>query len=80
MPNIHTELVDTRKAKRFALLDFCSSFWQAPLHKDGQPLYAFITPEGIVMPTRASQGGCSFASNFQEGSNDVFLDFCLIRM
>ncbi|MEM1369511.1 MAG: reverse transcriptase family protein, partial [Cyanobacteria bacterium P01_H01_bin.15] len=74
MPNIDAELVDTRKAKRFALIDFCSSFWQAPLDPDSQAFYAFMAANGVVMPTRTPQGGCNSAANFQEKVEPCFIE------
>ena len=64
MPNIETELSEARGSKAFASIDFCSGFWQAPLHDASQPLFAFMTPEGVVMPTPTTQGGMNSAANF----------------
>jgi len=72
MPNIEAELADARGAKSFASIDFCSGYWQAPLHEDSQPLFAFMTPDGVVMPTRTTQGGTNSAANFQEKVEKCF--------
>ena len=72
MPNIEAELHDTRHATVFCLIDFCSGYWQAPLHPDSQRLFAFMTPEGVVMPTRTPQGGCNSAANFPEKIGECF--------
>lgn len=72
MPNIEAELNDARGAKAFASIDFCSGYWQAPLHTESQPLFAFMTPHGVVMPTRTTQGGTNSAPNFQEKVADCF--------
>ena len=74
MPNIEAELADARGAKAFAAIDFCSGYWQAPLHPDSQPLFAFMTPEGVVMPTRTTQGGTNSAANFQEKVAECFAE------
>jgi len=74
MPNIDAELSDTRGATAFAGIDFCSGYWQAPLHPDSQPLFAFMTPDGVVMPTRTTQGGCNSAANFQEKVEQCFAE------
>lgn len=74
MPNIKAELADTRGSKAFAGIDFYSGYWQAPLHPDSQPLFAFSTPDGVVMPTRTTQGGCKSAANFQEKVEQCFLE------
>lgn len=75
MPNIEAELNDTRGSKAFAAIDFCSGYWQAPLHPESQPLFAFMTPDGVVMPTRTTQGGCNSAANFQEKVSQCFSSF-----
>ena len=72
MPNIESELADARDARAFAAIDFCSGYWQAPLHPDSQPLFAFMTPDGVVMPTRTTQGGTNSAANFQEKLAECF--------
>ena len=74
MPNIEAELADARGAKVFATIDFCYGYWQAPLHPDSQPLFAFIGPDGVVMPTRTTQGGMNFAANFQEKVSECFAE------
>lgn len=74
MPNIEAELADTRGSKAFAGIDFCSGYWQVPLHPDSQPLFAFSTPDGVVMPTRTTQGGCNSAANFQEKVEQCFTE------
>lgn len=54
MLNIEAELNDTRGSRALAAIDFCSWYWQAPLHLDSQPLFGFMTPNGVVMPTRTT--------------------------
>jgi len=56
----------TSYVSTYGAIDFCSGYWQAPLHPDSQPLFAFMTPDGVVMPTRTTQGGTNSAANFQE--------------
>lgn len=72
MPNVEAELPDTRGSKAFPGIDFCSDYWQAPLHPESQPIFAFSTPDGIVMPTRTTQGGCNSAANFQQKVEQCF--------
>ena len=74
MPNIEAELSDVRGATAFAGIDFCSGYWQLPLHPESQPLFAFMTPDGVVMPTRTRQGGCNSAANFQEKVEQCFIE------
>lgn len=65
MPNIEAELSDARGAKAFAALDFCSGYWQAPHHPDSQPLFEFMTPGSVAMPTRTTQGDTNYSARFQ---------------
>ena len=74
MPNIDADLAETRGATVFAGIDFCSSYWQASLHQESQRLFAFMTPDGVVMPTRTPQGACNSAANFQEKIEQCFAD------
>ena len=74
MPNIEAELADARGARAFSSIDFCSGYWQAPLHPDSQPLFSFMTPNGVVMPTRTTQGGTNSAANFQEKVAECFTE------
>lgn len=72
MPNIDAELVEARGAKSFAAIYFCSCYWKPPLHPDSQPPFALMTPNGVVMLTRNTQGGTNSAANFQEKFTDCF--------
>lgn len=74
MPNIEVELADVKGSTAFASIDFCSGYWQAPLHPDSQPLFSFMTPNGVVMPTRTTQGGTNSAANFQEKVSECFAE------
>ena len=72
MPNIASELSDARCCNTFAAIDFCSEYWQAPLHPESQPLFAFMTLEGVVILIRTTQGKTNSAANFQENVEDCF--------
>jgi hypothetical protein len=43
IPNLQDELHDLHGSEGFAMLDFCQSYWQIPLHKDSQDYQSFIT-------------------------------------
>ncbi len=64
----------TSEHRPLPALTFCSGYWQLPLHPESQPLFAFMTPVGVVMPTRTTQGACNFAANFQEKVEQCFLE------
>lgn len=66
LPHIDSELHDVRGSRIFASIDFCSGYWQLPLIEESQQLYSFMTPHGVVQPTRTTQGGCNSAANFQQ--------------
>ena len=66
MPNIEAELFDVRCATAVAGIDFCSGYWQLPLHPENQALFAFTTPDGVAMSMRTTQGGCKSRANLQE--------------
>lgn len=72
MPHIDAVINDVKGAVVFAIVDFCSSYWQLPLHKDSQALHAFMTPDGVMQPTRTTQGGCNSAANFQACVEPLF--------
>ncbi len=65
IPHIDTVLSDLRGAQAFATIDFCSGYWQLPLHENSRPLHAFMTTDGIVQPNRTTQESCNSAANFQ---------------
>ena len=72
MPHIDAVLSELRGATVFAGIDFCSGYWQLPLHPESQHLHAFMTPNGVVQPTRTTQGGCNSAANFQASVEPCF--------
>ena len=47
MPHIESELADLAGSKFFATIDFCSGYWQLPLHEQSQHLHSFVTPNGV---------------------------------
>lgn len=57
MPNIEAELSDVRAATVFSGIYFFNRYWKFTLHPESQPLSAFMTPPGVVMTTRTTQGG-----------------------
>lgn len=65
MPHIDAVLQDVRGSEAFAAIDFTSGYWQLPMDPDSQPLHSFMTPDGVMQPTRTTQGGCNSAANFQ---------------
>ena len=72
MPHIDSECTDFSGSKFFASMDFCSGFWQLPLHEESQKLLSFITNEGIFCPTRTAQGAKNSSINFQSRVEPCF--------
>jgi len=74
MPNVEAEASDFQGSTCFAVLDFVSGYWQLPLDKDSQHLHSFITPRGVVSPTRTQQGSRNAAQNFQAKVEPLFAE------
>lgn len=72
MPHIDAVLADMRGSRVFAGIDFCSGYWQLPLDNDSQSYFAFMTCDGVVQPTRTTQGGCNSPANFQANVEPCF--------
>lgn len=70
MQNIEADLSDISASISastvFAIIYFCCDYWKAPLYPDCQHFFAFMTSEGVVMPTRTTQGGFNSTVNFQK--------------
>lgn len=64
MPYIDAVLQDVRGTNEFTAIDFTSEYWQLPMKPNSQPLQAFMTPDGVMQPTRTTQGSCKSAANF----------------
>lgn len=64
MPHLESVISEMRDARVFASIDFWSGYWQLPLAEECQHLYAFMTADGLVQPTRTTQGGCNIPANF----------------
>lgn len=56
MPNIEAEIQDFAGNTHFASLDFCSGYWQLPLHPDSYDACRVVCPIGTYSSTRVLQG------------------------
>lgn len=54
-----------RGVRAITAIDITSRHWQLILHVESQPLHVFMTPDGVMQPTRTIQGGRNSAANFQ---------------
>ena len=65
MPQMQAETSDFAGSKAFAVIDYCSGYWQFPLDAESQDCQSIVTPNGVFSPTRTLQGAVNSASNFQ---------------
>lgn len=56
MPNLEQELTKTAGSTIYSTFDFSHSYWQLPLAAESQECQSFITPDGIITPTRVLHG------------------------
>lgn len=69
MTHIDAVLQDGRGAEAFSAIDLTTGYWQLPLHVDNQHLYSFMTPNGVMQPTKTTHRGCNSTANFRHVSN-----------
>jgi Reverse transcriptase (RNA-dependent DNA polymerase) len=89
IPNLQDELLDLHGSEVFAMLDFCQSCWQIPLHKDSQDCQSFITPDGVYTPTSVLHGARNATQHLRSvlvvmmddinRNIKVWLDDCLLH-
>lgn len=72
MPNIESEIQDFRGSKFFAVLDFCSGYWQMPLHPDSYEACGVVCPSGTYSSTRVLQGLKVATAYFQSTVEPLF--------
>ena len=69
MPHIDSEAQDFAGSKCFAVLDFCSGYWQLPVHSDSYGSCGIVCPNGVYSSTRVLPGltneTCYFQSNVE---------------
>ena len=65
MPFIDAVTNDVRGTEAITLIDFTSGYLQLQMNPNSQALHAFMTPDGVMQPTRTAQGGCNSAENFR---------------
>lgn len=72
MPVIEAELSDFKDSKHFASLDFCSGYWQCPLHPSSYEACGIIAPQGTFISTRVLHGLKNAAAYFQSTIPPLF--------
>lgn len=71
---IDAALQDIRDTQEFPGSDSTSDFWQLPHHHSRQQLHPFMSPYGVMHPTRTTRGGCNSAATFQTCVEPWFSD------
>lgn len=74
MPNLDAELQDFAGSTCFASLDFCSGYWQLPMHQDSYNACGVICPNGTYSSTRVLQGLTNAVSYFQSTVEPLFAE------
>jgi hypothetical protein len=72
MPRIEDQLPKLKDAKYFFTGDFLKGFWQVLVDKESQHLFSFMTPGGVLTPTRLSMGAVDSPLYFQATLEEVF--------
>lgn len=72
MPHLDSEVQDFANSKFFATLDFCSGYWQLPVHPDSYSACAIVCPNGTYSSTRALPGLTTATSYFQSTIEPLF--------
>lgn len=65
MPNLEMELRKLQGTKYSAKFDLSHGYWQLPLQKESQECKSFITPDGILTPTRVLHGTTNAVTHLQ---------------
>lgn len=74
IPHIESELQDVAGSAYYAKMDFCSGYWELPLHEDSQDALSFMTPSGLWKPLQTTQRAKKSAPNFQSKVEPCFAE------
>lgn len=72
MPHIDSEVQDFADSECFAVLDFCSGYWQLPVHPDSYDACRIVCPDGVYSSTRALPGLTNATCYFQSTVEPLF--------
>lgn len=72
MPTIESELQDFSGSNCFASLDFCSGYWQLPVHPNSYDDCGVVCPQGTFSSTRVLQGLTNSVAHFQSNIEPLF--------
>lgn len=74
MPNLDASVVVVAGATCFFTLDWFKGYWQLALHPDSQEYFSFMTPFGIITPTRVLMGQTDAAAYCQSVGQQILGD------
>lgn len=65
MTHIDAFLQVVRGPEAFPAIGSISGYWKLPMHLESQYWHAFMTPDGVIQPTRTTQSGFNSTASFQ---------------
>ena len=74
MPHLDSEVQDFAGSSCFASLDFCSGYWQLPIHPDSYTACGIVCPQGTYSSTRVLQGLKNATAFFQSSVEPLFAE------
>ncbi len=74
MPNLDASTVVIAGAKYFFNLDWFKGYWQLALRPDSQEYYSFMTPYGVITPTRVLMGQTDAVAYCQSVGQEILGD------
>jgi hypothetical protein len=77
MPNLEVAMGVLKDSKVYFTLDWMKGYWQLPLHPDSQEYYSFMTPIGVVTPTRVLMGQSDAVAYCQGVVDELFGDLLM---
>ncbi|KAF0707227.1 hypothetical protein AaE_013712 [Aphanomyces astaci] len=77
MPNLEVAMSVLQGSTVYFTLDWMKGYWQLPLHPDSQEYYSFMTPVGVVTPTRVLMGQSDAVAYCQGVVDELFGDMLM---
>jgi hypothetical protein len=72
MPHIESELARLCHSSYFATFELSHGYWQLPLAPESQECQYFITPDGVLSPTRVLHGTTNSVTHLQAVFHEAF--------
>ncbi|ETV75951.1 hypothetical protein H257_09910 [Aphanomyces astaci] len=77
MPNLDVAMGVLKDSLVYFSLDWIKGYWQLPLPPDSQEYYSFMTPVGVVTPTRVLMGQSDAVAYCQGVVDELFGDLLM---